>query len=68
MAQEGEEGREGARERMATDELLPARVVDCLFDLALWGEMRRKNAAGKPILHLANMKSNIFFRVQLEQS
>ena len=47
MAQEGEEGREGAREGVAADELLPARVVDHLIDLELWGEMERKNVGGK---------------------
>ena len=47
MAQEGEEGREGATEGVAADELLPARVVDHLVDLELWVGMERKNAGGK---------------------
>ena len=52
MAQEGEEGREGATEGVAADELLPPRVVDHLADLELWGEMERRNAGGQPFPHL----------------
>ena len=47
MAQEGEEGRREGEVGVACNELLPARVVDLLEDLALWREMERKNMAGK---------------------
>ena len=49
MAQERREASTEGQEGVASNELLPKRVVDLLFDIELLEEMRRKNAGGKPL-------------------